>query len=75
MNNILKVKLILFAFCLLVGGANHIYFMGVDAGIAAVDQQAFDAYAHFAKPMQHEVHLTKAKPAKHESIWSVVDNH
>ena len=78
MHNILKAKLILFAFCLLAVAGSWLYFKGLDDGVAAVDQQAFDAYAHFAKPMQAAVHHAKAKPAnptKDTSVWSVVDNH
>jgi hypothetical protein len=74
----LKVKLSLAALCLLAIGASQIYLRGMDDGMASTDRQAFDAYTHFAKQMQHEAH--HVKPAKTAqayavSVWSAVDNH
>lgn len=44
----LKVKLILIAFCLAAVACSHSYFAGVDAGVRAVDDDAFNAYVGFA---------------------------
>jgi len=79
MSNLMKVRLSLAALCLLAIGASQLYLRGIDEGMAATDREAFDAYTHFAKQMQHETHHAKAKPATSHaytvSVWAAVDNH
>lgn len=80
MSPLRKTQLSLAALCLLVVGASQLYLKGMDDGIASTDQEAFDAYAHFAKQMHHETHRAKAQPAKPAqvytvSVWTAVDNH
>lgn len=63
-----KAKLIIMAFCLCVVAGSHVYFKGVDDGIAAIDEQAFQAYTDLAKPV-HEVHHKHAK-AVDSTVWA-----
>lgn len=62
----LKVKLILMAFCLCIAGASQLYLKGIDDGLKVSDNQAFDAYTHFAKQMQH----AHAKPVKEADVFA-----
>ena len=80
-----RVKCILFAFCLVAIAASQLYLKGVSDGIAQVDAEAFDAYVHFAKPMQAAAKETAHKPVKAEvhrvrrkepaqtTVWAAVD--
>lgn len=57
-----KVKIILLGFMMsAVGG----YCLGAHNELAAIDQEAFDSYVHFTKPLQKEVHQwTRHLPRK-----------
>lgn len=70
----LKVRLILLAFCLAAVAASQLYLKGFDAGIASVDQEAFDSYVHFAKQMRVEAHRPDHKRVERDdTVWAAVD--
>ncbi len=71
MSALLKTKIALLAFCLAAVAASSLYLKGVDDGIAAVDQEAFDSYVHFAKQMHVEIH----RPTRHrdDTVWAAID--
>jgi hypothetical protein len=74
MHHLLKVKLILLAFCLIAVAASQLYLKGFGAGIQAVDDDAFDAYTHFAQQMHRETHAAKAHDAHEtQTVWAAVD--
>jgi hypothetical protein len=68
----LKVKLVLFLFCLAAIAGSSIYFKGVNDGMAATDEEAFDAYVQVAKQMRPH---HKARPVENApTVWDVVDH-
>ena len=73
----LKVKLILIAFCLCAVAGSQLYLKGFYDGIASIDQEAFDSYAHFAKPFQSAVKHDAASghSTKHQTqtVWAAID--
>lgn len=69
-----KVQLTLIAAGLLMAAGSQVYSFGFNKGIASIDQEAFDSYAHFAEQMQRETHHTKPKPQLYTvTVWTVVD--
>lgn len=55
----IQVKLILLAFCMAPVAYAVGHGRGFSAGIESVDNEAFDAYTHFAKQMKVEKHHAK----------------
>ncbi|HEX3747631.1 MAG TPA: hypothetical protein VHW09_27035 [Bryobacteraceae bacterium] len=79
--NYLKAKLSLIALCLMAVGGSSLYLKGIDDGIASVDEEAFNAYTHFAKQMHPELHRTRRREAetqlaqaKSHSVWDALDS-
>jgi len=79
-STLLKARLAVIAVCLIAVAGSRLYFAGVDAGVAAIDQQSFDSYAHFAQSMKAEKQTTKVRVAKVAranagSVWAALDRH
>jgi hypothetical protein len=75
MHHHFKVRLILLAFCLMAVAASQIseqsFARGFREGIASTDQDAFDAYVHFARQMHVETHKT-AKAHDAQTVWAAL---
>lgn len=59
-----KVKLVLLAFLMLPVAFTAGNENGFKQGVASIDEESFQAYVHFARPMQAEVRAMKKAPAK-----------
>jgi hypothetical protein len=75
MSPLLKAKLILTAFCLVAVAASELYLKGIDAGVAGIDQEAFDSYVTFARQMHAETHrpTPQRRVERDNTVWAAVD--
>lgn len=83
----LKVKLILIAFCLFAVALSHTWIsrfdQGFEQGRKQSDQEAFDSYVNFNRKFQKEVkkikreqkhqHQRPVNTASSKSVWDVVE--
>ncbi len=67
----IKVQLILLAFCLLVVAGAELRQGGIETGRGITDAEAFDSYVQLAKQMQHHKHAKTPKPE--ENTFAVLD--
>jgi hypothetical protein len=77
-SSVLKARLAVIAICLIAVAGARLYFVGVDDGVAAIDQESFDSYTHFAQSMKAEKHHDKVKTTKiahayASSIWAALE--
>jgi hypothetical protein len=70
MQDITKVKLVLIAFCMvpIAYGVGHA--QGITAGIAQVDQEAFDAYIPVARAVQQQKKIMSHHKAKADDVFA-----
>ena len=79
----LKARLRIIAVSLLAVAYSHTHFVGVDSGIHAIDQQAFDAQVEVATQLKiaraeikaetHNTHKVSHETHKaHDTVWAAL---
>lgn len=83
MTHLPKYILYLLAFCVLAITNSHSYYAGVDSGIHAIDQQAFDAAVGVAEQVQtvrqemrvasHKPRHKASTPHETQTVWNALE--
>jgi hypothetical protein len=71
----IRARLRVLPFCLAAIAGSHLFFMGADEGIRAIDQQAFDAQVEIAARAKQYAHGTRETTKAHEetTVWAALE--